>query len=443
MDLKTEGLPEIANQVKDTYDYLTGKRTHNLSGLVDATDEEIKTCPDLSKFVDSFDEAEGDIDVKIDSTKKNFLVTFSATRVPKDLADQVKPGGQYYNMINRYDKGSKNVEMIFTVPSQESVMQPIPTPYKPDSKRKKVEEGRSVGYDFVERKDVVDADGFTTDYTWYKSTDGVNVFVFGDRDYYAPADGDFDFETEDDLEARKWFDNYRGPGEEDISEDEMFESLIETAGLDTSVLVRRVNDDGKDSIDMDINGRVYNFTMKDESPYSIDQMFHKVSKMRNYSEGRALAFMKKNMIGKRVESVERSSKCEGLLREEFNSKKTITLTVNDPEGKIEDLIAYIKDNSDSGHSFKVRVDDEGDDRYKEFWVDGDGSDRILDIKVSQEEKVEESKNPFKDKHVCQGCGKPLSQCTCDIEEEFSQGSATQPSSVGQHKRGFLDMFPEK
>lgn len=68
-----------------------------------------------------------------------------------------------------------------------------------------------------------------------------------------------------------------------------------------------------------------------------------------------------------------------------------------------------------------------------------------DIKV-----LSESSNPFKDKHICQGCGKPLSQCTCEVEEEekveedLNSSSATQSSSVGQYKRDCkLDMFPER
>lgn len=32
-------------------------------------------------------------------------------------------------------------------------------------------------------------------------------------------------------------------------------------------------------------------------------------------------------------------------------------------------------------------------------------------------KEEQSKVNFKDVHLCQGCGKPLSQCTCEVEEE--------------------------
>ena len=332
MELKMEGPVEFANKVKDTYDYLTGKRTHNLSGLNDATDEEIRSCPELDKFIKFFKTAKGEVDVQIDSSGKNFLVKFSATAVPKNLADQIKPGGKYYDMISHYDKSSKSVEMIFNADKKESVMQPTPVPYKLELKTEDVDEESE--YTLVDRKYVNDSDGFRTEYSWYMDFDGNSVFILGDSDFYTPEDGSFDHEEEDPEVAQEWFDSYNGFDDDWLDEDSMFEHLIETAGLDTSVLVRKINDDGVDSIEMDINGRIYSFTMKEESPYTIDQMFHKVTKMRGYSEGRALAFMKKNMIGKRVESL-----------------------------------------------------------------------------------VVEGKNPFKDKHICDGCGNPLSQCTCKVQEE--------------------------
>lgn len=412
--MKTEGLPEFSDKVKSTYDYVTGKRTNNLTGLVDATDEEIKTIPDLEKFVDTFKSAKGDIDVQVDGSKKSFLVKFSAKSVPKDLADQIKPDGKYYNMINHYDKNSKEVEMIFTVPKKESVMAPTPTPYKPELK---TESG--VGYDLIDRKSVEDR-GFMTDYSWYKSTDGMNVFVLGDRDFYGPADGEFDFETESDEEAQSWFDNYNGF--EDESEDSIFEALLETDGLDTSVLVRKVNSEGQDSIEMDINGRIYSFTMKEDSPYTIDQMFHKVDKMRHYSEGRALAFMKKNMIGRRVESALR----ESLVTESAYFGQGLGDTWSRDNSDYYDA----RDKEMRGHSDvgkRVRVINKNSEFYMKSFivsrVEGDtyfvdlGGTTISFKRDDLKFLKSESSNPFKYKHICDGCGKPLSQCTCEVQDE--------------------------
>lgn len=74
------------------------------------------------------------------------------------------------------------------------------------------DEDDDVTYELVARKNVEDADGFMTKYSWYKTSGGNNVFVFGDPDIYLPEDEDFDWETEDDHAAEEWFDNYEGFG---------------------------------------------------------------------------------------------------------------------------------------------------------------------------------------------------------------------------------------
>ena len=408
MELKMEGLPEFANKVKDTYDYLTGKRTHNLSGLNDATEEEIKTCPELDEFVRSFNSANGEIDVQVDSSGKRFLVTFSATSVPKTVADRIKPGGDYYNMISHYDKNSKTVEMIFSINKKESVMAPTPTPYELKLKTEDVED-EDPGYTLVDRKYVNDSDGFRTEYSWYMDFDGNSVFILGDSDFYTPEDGYFDHEEEDPEVAQEWFDSYNGfEDEEEISEDDLFERLIETAGLDTSTLVRKINEDGVDSIEMDINGRIYSFVMKEESPYTIDQMFHKVTKMRHYSEGRALQFLKKNMIGKRVES---------FLRE-----GSVDLT--DDIRRAIDAIYERKDKYKSQDEMIDAMYSAISDFLREYqFISRSKGEVVEDIlqknldRLGIDSDLEEGKNPFKDKHICNGCGKSLSQCTCDVQEE--------------------------
>lgn len=71
--------------------------------------------------------------------------------------------------------------------------------------------GEDLKYILLATKTVTDSNGFTTDYTWYKDNQtGNNVFVFGDIDYYKPEDAYFDYETENDKVAKKWFDTYNG-----------------------------------------------------------------------------------------------------------------------------------------------------------------------------------------------------------------------------------------
>lgn len=71
-------------------------------------------------------------------------------------------------------------------------------------------------FELVERKQVMDWDGFYTDYTlYYDVLNDRFVTVFGDRDLYRPEDGDYDAEFDSEWEAREWFDSYRGAEEDD------------------------------------------------------------------------------------------------------------------------------------------------------------------------------------------------------------------------------------
>lgn len=66
-------------------------------------------------------------------------------------------------------------------------------------------------YELVTRKDVLDSDGFYTEYTWYKDNlTGKNIFIFGDPDFYTPENSTPDYETENDEDAQEWFDSYEG-----------------------------------------------------------------------------------------------------------------------------------------------------------------------------------------------------------------------------------------
>lgn len=75
------------------------------------------------------------------------------------------------------------------------------------------------GYELIDRKDVLDSDGFYTEYSMYRDlSTGEYVFVFGDSDIYRPEDGDFDHVTDSEDEAWEWFNSYEGfaDDEEDI-----------------------------------------------------------------------------------------------------------------------------------------------------------------------------------------------------------------------------------
>ena len=69
-------------------------------------------------------------------------------------------------------------------------------------------------WELLDRKDILDCDGFWTEYSLY--TDGERfVCIFGDSELYRPEDGYFDMEFDDEEEAHVWFRNF-GEDEEDI-----------------------------------------------------------------------------------------------------------------------------------------------------------------------------------------------------------------------------------
>lgn len=62
--------------------------------------------------------------------------------------------------------------------------------------------------------------------------------------------------------------------------------------------------------------------------------------------------------------------------------KEVTVLYRDGEGCLEELLLYIGKNGNTGHSFSIIVDPDGDtNERKEFYWDGDGSDYIHEIKV--------------------------------------------------------------
>ncbi len=61
--------------------------------------------------------------------------------------------------------------------------------------------------------------------------------------------------------------------------------------------------------------------------------------------------------------------------------KTITVTCRDGDNTLEELLKYIKNVGNMGHTFMIVVDPDAKGGKKFEW-DGDGSDAIFEIKVS-------------------------------------------------------------
>lgn len=71
------------------------------------------------------------------------------------------------------------------------------------------------------------------------------------------------------------------------------------------------------------------------------------------------------------------------------NSKVITITCQDLDNSLEDLLNHIKDSGNIGHSFSIIVDPDNREYKKEFGWDGDGSDRIysIDVKKTQNESM--------------------------------------------------------
>lgn len=73
-----------------------------------------------------------------------------------------------------------------------------------------------IGWQELRTKQVLDSDGFTTDYTLYVNDDGSQyICMFGDRDVYEPDPDYADWVGSSQEEAYEWFDNYNSEYDED------------------------------------------------------------------------------------------------------------------------------------------------------------------------------------------------------------------------------------
>lgn len=74
-------------------------------------------------------------------------------------------------------------------------------------------------YEKLRTKEVMDSDGWLTDYTmYYDHLTEQYVFVFGDNDIYDPETADHDYECEDKESAYEWFENYSSTYEDEDTE---------------------------------------------------------------------------------------------------------------------------------------------------------------------------------------------------------------------------------
>lgn len=74
-----------------------------------------------------------------------------------------------------------------------------------------------------------------------------------------------------------------------------------------------------------------------------------------------------------------------------NKEGKLIIDVKDSEGQLKELVDYIKDVANAGHTFDVVVDPGNEDWEKGFEIDGDGAFSIKEVKFEKDvEKKEES-----------------------------------------------------
>lgn len=78
-----------------------------------------------------------------------------------------------------------------------------------------------------------------------------------------------------------------------------------------------------------------------------------------------------------------------------NKEGKLVIDVKDSEGQLKELVDYIKDVANAGHTFDVVVDPGNEDWEKGFEIDGDGAFSIKEVKFEKDvEKKEESFETF-------------------------------------------------
>lgn len=234
VDKKKELAKMLVNESvdsKDVYDFLQGKEikrdklveslNDSRNTLVEENDNASFTVPEDIEIGSSYETISG----YITRESENKYKVFDEDGMYVDWADNFEDA--YDLSMSIYGAGQED-------PYWEEQREKDREEY---ANRDSWDEDDESDYTFLRRKTVTDSDGFTTDYAWYVSPNGTNVFVFGDMDYYRPEDGNFDFETESSKEAKEWFDNYKGPGEEeddvDLDFDEYLTEAPDIFGIET------------------------------------------------------------------------------------------------------------------------------------------------------------------------------------------------------------------
>lgn len=404
MELKEGSLRNIVDNVGKVID--TYKKSYKGSEVHEATKSEIAQSPEAKEIFDKFTSGtKKSVKAYSDFTNNKIILTIDVSKLPSEVVSEIDPRNSKY--FTKYDKSSHTATYEF----------PVSNLTKGDDVEIKDREITARGGD-VEKEESV----MVPTPTPYKLR-------------LAHKDGSY------------------------LTDEEIDQWLNEE--LQMSAPEAYMNDEDYPYLKVNINGKDYSFEMKDDSPYSIDQMLDKVLKMQKYSLGKALQFMKKNMLGTRMESLEEATPAiEAPGSDNWVSVVDVIKNAYD-EGKFgklpcvgrqnacqmdisgvdkDRLISFFdkkkefnrEDHNEAGINSVEFISDKFDvevfDDFIQIYIIPQYEsikrmtiDEFSDTVNKEEESLKEEKSTsLKSTHLCSGCGKPIGECTCDVEEDESK-----------------------
>lgn len=134
---------------------------------------------------------------------------------PSQWITAYKNGNEYEIEVNKYSDGTYEIVRADIVGSvRASTKTKVTASWNEDDSE----------WIKLNRKPVLDSDGFYTDYTLY--TNGHEyICMFGDEDLYGPDPDYADFSTDSEEEAMEWFDSYEGF--EDEEDDDIYDDIYD------------------------------------------------------------------------------------------------------------------------------------------------------------------------------------------------------------------------
>lgn len=178
------------------------KITHRSRTIKSGTDLLQYTARYWAELIEEI-ESEG---YKVDSADKHR---------PSQWITAYKNGNEYEIEVNKYSDGT-----------YETVRADIVGSVRASTKTKVTASWDEDDSEWIKlnRKPVLDSDGFYTDYTLY--TNGHEyICIFGDEDLYGPDPDYADFSTDSEEEAMEWFDSYEGF--EDEEDDDIYDDIYD------------------------------------------------------------------------------------------------------------------------------------------------------------------------------------------------------------------------